>query len=50
MHSIIEYGPAGIQDDDTKAFMMYRSQILEWMNHSELVQFTFYVITNADEV
>jgi len=31
MHSVIEYGPANVTDDDTRAFALYRSQILEWL-------------------
>ena len=31
MHSIIEYGPVGVTDDDSRAFSLYRNQILDWM-------------------
>lgn len=31
MHSIIEYGPVGVTDDDLRAFNLYQSQILSWM-------------------
>lgn len=31
MHSVIEYGPANVTDDDTRAFSLYRSQIQEWL-------------------
>ena len=31
MHSVIEYGPANVTDDDTRAFALYRNQILEWL-------------------
>ena len=31
MHSVIEYGPANVTDDDTRAFALYRSQIQEWL-------------------
>ena len=31
MHSVIEYGPANVTDDDTRAFTLYRSQIQEWL-------------------
>ena len=32
MHSVIEYGPANVTDDDTRAFTLYRSQIQEWLS------------------
>jgi len=31
MHSVMEYGPANVTDDDTRAFSLYRSQIQEWL-------------------
>ena len=31
MHSVIEYGPANVTDDDTRAFTLYRTQIQEWL-------------------
>ena len=31
MHSVIEYGPANVTDDDSRAFDLYRSQIQEWL-------------------
>jgi len=31
MHSVIEYGPANVTDDDTRAFALYRNQIQEWL-------------------
>jgi len=32
MHSVIEYGPANVTDDDTRAFTLYRSQIQQWLS------------------
>jgi len=31
MHSVIEFGPANVTDDDTRAFALYRRQIQEWL-------------------
>jgi hypothetical protein len=31
MHTIIEYGPVGVTDDDSRAFNLYQNQILGWM-------------------
>lgn len=31
MHSVIEYGPANVTDDDSRAFTLYRSQIQQWL-------------------
>jgi len=33
MHSVIEYGPANVTDDDSRAFTLYHSQIQEWLHN-----------------
>jgi len=42
MHSVIEYGPANVTDDDTRAFTLHRSQIQEWLSlHNEVIRTLF---------
>jgi len=45
MHSVIEYGPANVTDDDARAFALYRSQIQEclWLC-SEVIRTLFLTI------
>ena len=43
MHSVIEYGPANVTDDDTRAFTLYRSQIHEWLYSHNKVNETFLI-------
>jgi len=31
MHSVIEYGPANVTENDTRAFTLYQQQIQEWL-------------------
>jgi len=45
MHSVIEYGPANVTDDDTRAFTLYRSQIQEWLwLRSEVIGILFFSV------
>jgi len=49
MHSVIEYGPANVTDDDTRAFNLYRSQIQDWLSICSQV-IIFFLKFNINEI
>ena len=51
MHSVIEYGPANVTDDDARAFTLYRNQIQEWLYlRNEVIGIFFFFKFNVNFV